>query len=254
MATSTAIVTGVDFVVVPTRDFDAAVEFYGTVLGLPLTARYGRKPGAEFETGTLTLAVLATEEFGMGFSVNRNPIAMHVEDYHAARAELESRGVVFTSDTIDSGVCHMASFEDPDGNTLMIHQRYTHAGAADRVTAAAGRRPRHYETAVHVTVTKTRTSPDEPIEVATIAGEEMLPWLRQIDGFEGLLMLDNRDDGTTLVISFWTSREVADEHRVARAEFRDKITSAVGVRVEEVTDYEIAFADLGNWAAKPMPL
>jgi catechol 2,3-dioxygenase-like lactoylglutathione lyase family enzyme len=124
MATSAAIVTGVDFVVVPTKDFDAAVEFYGTVLGLPCTARYGQKPGAEFETGTLTLAVMATEDFGMGFAVNRNPIALHVDDYHAARAELESRGVVFTSDTIDSGVCHMAAFEDPDGNVLMIHQRY----------------------------------------------------------------------------------------------------------------------------------
>jgi predicted enzyme related to lactoylglutathione lyase len=124
MATSTAIVTGVDFVVVPTRDFDAAVEFYGTVLGLPCTARYGQSPGAEFETGTLTLAVMATEEFGMGFAVNRNPIALRVDDYRAARAELESRGVAFTSDTIESGVCHMASFEDPDGNVLMIHQRY----------------------------------------------------------------------------------------------------------------------------------
>lgn len=106
-------------------------------------------------------------------------------------------------------------------------------------------------TPVHVTVTKTRSSPDEPIEIATIAGEEMLPWLRQIDGFEGLLMLNNAEDGTTLVISFWASREVADAHRVARAEFRDKITSAVGVRVEDVTDYEIALADLGAWAAKP---
>ena len=104
-----------------------------------------------------------------------------------------------------------------------------------------------------VTVTKTRTSPNEPVEIATIAGEEMLPWLRQIEGFEGLLMLNNSEDGTTLVISFWASREVAEEHRVARTEFREKITSAVGVRVETVTDYEIAFADLGSWAAKPGP-
>ena len=36
---STSLVSGVDFVVVPTRDFDASVEFYGTVLGLPCTAR-----------------------------------------------------------------------------------------------------------------------------------------------------------------------------------------------------------------------
>jgi predicted enzyme related to lactoylglutathione lyase len=81
-------------------------------------------PGAEFETGTVTLAVMATEAFGMGFSPNRNPIALQVDDYEAARTELESRGVRFTSETIDSGVCHMASFDDPDGNVLMIHQRY----------------------------------------------------------------------------------------------------------------------------------
>ena len=104
MAMSASLVTGVDFVVVPTRNFDASVEFYGTVLGLPCTARYGQLPGAEFETGSLTLAVMATEEFGMGFTPNRNPIALHVEDYDAARAELESRGVAFTTDTIDSGV------------------------------------------------------------------------------------------------------------------------------------------------------
>ena len=121
---ATSLVTGVDFVVVPARDFEVSVEFYGTVLGLPCTSRYGQMPGAEFETGTVTLAVMATEAFGMGFGANRNPIALHVEDYHAARAELESRGVTFTSDTIDSGVCLMASFDDPAGNVLMIHHRY----------------------------------------------------------------------------------------------------------------------------------
>jgi catechol 2,3-dioxygenase-like lactoylglutathione lyase family enzyme len=123
MPSASSPVTGVDFVVVPTRDFDASVEFYGTVLGLPCTARYGQMPGAEFETGSLTLAVIATEAFGMGFDPNRNPIALQVADYASARAELESRGVTF-SDTIDSGVCHMASFEDPAGNALMIHHRY----------------------------------------------------------------------------------------------------------------------------------
>ena len=28
------------------------------------------------------------------------------------------------SDTIDSGVCHQAIFEDPDGNMLDLHHRY----------------------------------------------------------------------------------------------------------------------------------
>jgi predicted enzyme related to lactoylglutathione lyase len=124
MTTSTSFVTGVDFVMVPTKDFDAAVEFYGTVLGLPCSARYGRHPGAEFETGNLTLAVMESEAFGLEYQPNKNAIALHVEDVDAARAELESRGVSFAGDTIDSGVCHMAPFRDPDGNGLILHHRY----------------------------------------------------------------------------------------------------------------------------------
>ena len=100
---------------------------------------------------------------------------------------------------------------------------------------------------MHVTVTRTRGSADQPISIATLAGEEMIPWLRQIQGFEGLLMLSNEAEGTTLVISFWESREVAEQHEVARAAFRDRITATVDVRVEDVTDYELTFADLGTW-------
>jgi hypothetical protein len=42
----------------------------------------------------------------------------------AMRAELESRGVEFAGGTLDTGVCHFAFFEDPDGNRLMLHRRY----------------------------------------------------------------------------------------------------------------------------------
>jgi predicted enzyme related to lactoylglutathione lyase len=120
---SESLISGVDFVHVGTQDFDRAVEFYGTVLGLPESARYGRMPGAEFETGTLTLAMIQSDAFGMEFRSNPNAIALRVDDVAAARAELEARGVEFRVDTIDSGVCHMAPFADPDGNALMLHHR-----------------------------------------------------------------------------------------------------------------------------------
>jgi catechol 2,3-dioxygenase-like lactoylglutathione lyase family enzyme len=94
------------------------------VLGLPCSVRYGKHPGGEFETGNLTLQVLEAEAFGLDFHPSRNPIALHVDDVEAARAYLESKGVSFRGDTLDSGVCHMAFFEDPDGNALMLHHRY----------------------------------------------------------------------------------------------------------------------------------
>jgi catechol 2,3-dioxygenase-like lactoylglutathione lyase family enzyme len=128
MSTPTSLVTGVDFVTVFIKDFAAAVEFYGTLLGLPCSAEYGRIPGAEFETGSLTLQVMEAEAIGREFRPSTHPIALHVEDVEVARAELESRGVPFKGDTIDSGVCHMAFFEDPDGNALLLHHRYAPKG------------------------------------------------------------------------------------------------------------------------------
>jgi predicted enzyme related to lactoylglutathione lyase len=47
-----------------------------------------------------------------------------VDDVAAARAELEAEGVEFDGEIFDTGVCHMAFFRDPDGNSLMLHQRY----------------------------------------------------------------------------------------------------------------------------------
>ena len=124
MATPASIVNGVDFVTVFVKDYPAAVEFYGTVLGLPHSVDYGRIPGGEFETGSLTLQVLEAGAIGREFHPSTHPIALHVEDVEAARAELESRGVEFSADTMDSGVCHMAFFRDPDGNALLLHHRY----------------------------------------------------------------------------------------------------------------------------------
>jgi predicted enzyme related to lactoylglutathione lyase len=128
MTTTTPLVTGTDFICMPTKDFDAAFEFYNTVLGLPCSVKYDLAPGAEFETGNLTLQVMDAAAIGREHLPHAFPIALRVDDVHAARTELESRGVTFVVDTIDSGVCHMAIFLDPDGNALMLHRRYAPRG------------------------------------------------------------------------------------------------------------------------------
>jgi catechol 2,3-dioxygenase-like lactoylglutathione lyase family enzyme len=127
MTTSTSI-TGVDFVAIPTKDLAAARDFYGNVLGLEASKLWqgpGEDPvGAEFETGTVTLALIDCDRLGIPFQATKAPIALRVDDVPAAKAELESRGVSFQGDIIDSGVCHQAIFEDPEGNTLDLHHRY----------------------------------------------------------------------------------------------------------------------------------
>jgi predicted enzyme related to lactoylglutathione lyase len=117
-------ITRVDFVGVPTHDLPKAVEFYGETLGLERSVYLEERNYAEFETSNLTISVIDAEKMGLEHVPVRSGIALHVDDVAAARATLEERGVTFAQDTFDTGVCHMAIFDDPDGNLLILHHRY----------------------------------------------------------------------------------------------------------------------------------
>jgi hypothetical protein len=95
---------------------------------------------------------------------------------------------------------------------------------------------------VYVSYTRVNTT-DQPVENAAIVAEEMVRWLREIEGFDGFLMLSR--EGTTLGLTFWESREVAERHRVARMQFLNRMTSVADVEIEETTDFEVVFADIG---------
>lgn len=123
-ATPGKIISGTDFITVATQDYERAARFYGETLGLEFSKRWGSMPAGEFETGNLTIALMQADAFDIEFRANNLPIEFHVDDFEAAKAELESRGVEFKGDTLDSGVCYQAFFSDPDGNALAIHHRY----------------------------------------------------------------------------------------------------------------------------------
>jgi catechol 2,3-dioxygenase-like lactoylglutathione lyase family enzyme len=110
----------VDFVSVPTRDVARARHFYGEILGLPRS----RTTPDEFETPNVTLALWQPEAEAVTFAPNTAGIALRVESVEAARSELEARGVEFLGETVDTGVCRMGFFYDPDGNVLILHRRY----------------------------------------------------------------------------------------------------------------------------------
>jgi hypothetical protein len=95
---------------------------------------------------------------------------------------------------------------------------------------------------MHVSLTRVSTG-DVSLDNAPIVAQEMMRWFRETEGFEGLLFLSK--EGTTLGLTFWESREVAERHRAARMQFRDRMMSAAGVQVEGTDDYEVTFADLG---------
>lgn len=113
-----------DFATVVTQDKERALRFYGETLGLSRQLN-AHDEWPEFETGNLTLSIVHYEQIGRSeFTPNISPIALRVRDVHEARRKLEEVGVEFLGETLDSGVCHLAVFSDPDGNRLIIHRRY----------------------------------------------------------------------------------------------------------------------------------
>jgi catechol 2,3-dioxygenase-like lactoylglutathione lyase family enzyme len=114
----------IDFVAVPTRDHDRAEDFYGGALGLERNPN-STETWVEYETGNVTLAPVDPGSAGQEFkTLPPGTIAFRVADVEAAKDELESGGVEFPLGVIDSGVCRLAPFSDPDGNGLLLHRRY----------------------------------------------------------------------------------------------------------------------------------
>ena len=114
----------VDFITVPTRDVARAVAWYRDVLGLPQSKH---APG-EVETPNVTLSFWNPEEDGIEFKPNEAGFAVRVADVAEARRELEAKGVQFVGDTYDSSVCLMGFLKDPDGNVVILHNRYAARG------------------------------------------------------------------------------------------------------------------------------
>ncbi len=114
-------ITKIDFVAVPSTDAERSRGFYVDTLGL----RPDDHSKFECWAGDTCLGIYEPTQFGMEFGPSKNGhLALHVDDMAEARSELEGKGVEFMGDTLDTGVCHMAFFNDPDGNDLMLHSRY----------------------------------------------------------------------------------------------------------------------------------
>jgi catechol 2,3-dioxygenase-like lactoylglutathione lyase family enzyme len=117
------IVEHVDFLAVPVTNMERAKAFYGETLGLEQTGDQGFPEFKLGDNGFLYL--LSLESIGAAFRAPHDAgFALRVPDVAEARRELEEKGVTFNGDVLDTGVCHMAFFADPDGNQIVLHRRY----------------------------------------------------------------------------------------------------------------------------------
>ena len=116
-------VEAVDFVAIPTRDYERAVSWYRDVLGLPVS----EYAATEVETPNVTLTFWKPEEQGEPFVPNDSGIALRVADVEAAVEEARAAGAEVMG-IQDTGACLMGFVKDPDGNVVILHRRYKPRG------------------------------------------------------------------------------------------------------------------------------
>jgi catechol 2,3-dioxygenase-like lactoylglutathione lyase family enzyme len=114
-------ITRLDFIGIPSQDAERSRAFYVDTVGL----RPDDHARFEVWAGDTCFSIWEPARFGVGFEPQKTAHpAFGVDDVAATRAELEAKGVGFLGETMDTGVCHMAFFADPDGNNVMLHHRY----------------------------------------------------------------------------------------------------------------------------------
>ncbi len=117
------IVERTDFISVPVTDMERAKRFYEDTLGLP---RISERGFPEYQLGeNVSVYLIRMEDVGAAWGGPHSAhVALRVADVAETRRELEAKGVEFEGDILDTSVCHMAFFKDPDGNQFMLHRRY----------------------------------------------------------------------------------------------------------------------------------
>ena len=111
----------VAFVAIAVSDAERARKFYQETLEL--------KPGTTAMSGAWVEYDLGATTIGVGCHPAWQPsrdgttVAFEVDDIDATIATLKERGVAFDMEKMETPVCWMAQFRDPDGNKLVVHKR-----------------------------------------------------------------------------------------------------------------------------------
>jgi catechol 2,3-dioxygenase-like lactoylglutathione lyase family enzyme len=112
----------VSFIAYPSTDIAKSRKFYEGVLGLkPNSPPEASAKWVEYDVGPGTIAI--------GQSPNWPPskdgpsAALEVENFEAAVEVLRQNKIEFLIGPMETPVCHMVAFRDPDGNRLSLHRR-----------------------------------------------------------------------------------------------------------------------------------
>ena len=93
-------------------------------------------------------------------------------------------------------------------------------------------------------MTSVRGPGEDAANTARLAGESMLSWLRDFEGYRGLLILADQEAGVVRILTLWETREAAEASEHSRRQVRERMVATANAEIESVDLYEAVFEDL----------
>ena len=83
---------------------------------------------------------------------------------------------------------------------------------------------------------------------AEMASDAIEGWLKDYDGYRGLLVFTDDATGRSRVITLWETHEDEQRARNSRGAMRDQLASTIGVSVESFEVYEVPVFEIVDGA------
>jgi hypothetical protein len=95
----------------------------------------------------------------------------------------------------------------------------------------------------YANMTSIRSDRPDLDQDAQAAVEALLPWLGQFDGYEGLIVLTDGDNGRAHFVTFWEDEEALKRSAQGRKQVREQMAKTAGAEIESSQAYVVRVVD-----------
>ena len=80
-------------------------------------------------------------------------------------------------------------------------------------------------------------------DIATMAGESLLPWIRQFEGYKGFMVIADAESGAAHFMTLWDSKEALERSAHSRAQVREQLAKTAGAEIASAGAYRVLVSD-----------
>jgi hypothetical protein len=95
----------------------------------------------------------------------------------------------------------------------------------------------------YASIVTVRGAQEEFENIAEMAAESLLPWIRQFDGYRGFMVFTDSEAGIAHFMTLWETREALEKSAHSRKEVREQLARTASAEIVSAGAYSVLVAD-----------